>query len=86
MFNFEGQTINQNPEKDPKDVPLYSNAAELKYLRNEGNKFNFVVSYPLTSQMLKWTQASDPFLTSSVEGFEDFSTQEEKYVLSNIDR
>ena len=62
--------------KDSEIVNLYSNAEELKYLRNEDNKFNFVLSYPLSSHMLKWTQASDPFLTSSVQGFEDFSASE----------
>ena len=85
LFDFEeGESISFNQDKDPANVHLYSNAAELVYLRNEGNKFNFIVSYPLTSRSLKWTQASDPFLTSSVHGFEDFSSEVEMCVFLNF--
>ena len=84
LFDFEGESTSFNQDKDPTNVQLYSNAAELKYLRNEGDKFNFVVSYPLTSRSLKWTQASDPFLTSSVQGFEDFTSEVEMCVFLNF--
>ena len=85
LFDFEAEeSISFNQDKDPANVHLYSNAAELVHLRNEENKFNFVVSYPLTSRSLKWTQASDPFLTSSVQGFEDFTSEVEMCVFLNF--
>ena len=36
--------ISLNADKDSEIVNLYSNAEELKYLRNEDNKFNFVLT------------------------------------------
>ena len=73
LFTSYKEVGSKNPS-NPK-AKLFSILNQLEKYRGKNNKFRFKLCYPETKLCNEWYQSSNPYLESSIEGFEEIHLQ-----------